>query len=130
MVWVSLARTRGTVAAYYLPPAGVATPRRFNCSAAFRADNSASSENTGRSCSARSRAACCSAMPFAFRSPHARRSIAMICTGVHVPPRAVGTPRALSAAAIARNDVIPDFLICSITGRVLAANWSAFSRFA
>jgi hypothetical protein len=26
--------------------------------------------------------------------------------------------------------VIPDFLICSITGRVLAANWSAFSRFA
>ena len=59
----------------------------------------------------------------------ARRSIAMICTGVHVPPRAVGTPRALSAAAIPRNVVIPDFLICSITGFVFVAKASAFSRF-
>jgi hypothetical protein len=65
----SLSRTRSTVAACHLPPAGVATLRRFSSSAAFRADRPASSANSGRTCSARSRAACRSAMPFAFRPP-------------------------------------------------------------
>jgi hypothetical protein len=46
---MSLARTRSTVAACHLPPAGVATLRRFNSSAAFRADRPASSANSGRS---------------------------------------------------------------------------------
>jgi hypothetical protein len=50
-----------------------------------------------------------------------RRSTAVTCTGVQTPPRAVATPRALSARAMARNDVAPAAFICSITGSTLDA---------
>ena len=78
----SLSRTRSTVAACHLPPAGVATLRRFSSSAAFRADRPASSTNSGRSCSARSRAACRSAMPFAFRPPNLTPRFFTLLVGV------------------------------------------------
>ena len=57
----------------------------------------------------------------------ARRSPAVTCTGVQTPPRAVATPRALSALAMARNDVAPLAFICSMTGSTLAAKRSAFA---
>ena len=57
----------------------------------------------------------------------ARRSTAVTCTGVQTPPRAVATPRALSALAMPRNDVAPLAFICSITGSTLAAKRSAFA---
>jgi hypothetical protein len=44
----------------------------------------------------------------------ARRSAAVTCTGVQMPQRAVATPRALRALAIARN----------VTGTTLAAKRS------
>ena len=59
--------------------------------------------------------------------PDARRSTAVTCTGIQMPPRAVATPRALSALAMARNDVAPLAFICSMTGSTLAAKRSAFA---
>src|ERR1700676_4028122 len=57
----------------------------------------------------------------------ARRTTAVTCTGVQTPPRAVAMPRALSALAMARNDVAPLAFICSMTGSTLAAKRSAFA---
>jgi hypothetical protein len=55
-----------------------------------------------------------------------RRSTAVTCTGVQTPPRAVATPRVLSALAMACKDVAPLAFICSLTGMTLAAKRPAF----
>src|SRR5260221_11804683 len=62
-------RTRCTVTACHLPPAGVGTPRALSSAAIFRADNPASSANTGRNCSARSSASSRLLMPPALSPP-------------------------------------------------------------
>jgi hypothetical protein len=46
----------------------------------------------------------------------------------HCPPRAVRTPRALSASASALLPVMPAACRLSMIGRTLAANWSAPAR--
>jgi hypothetical protein len=53
-----------------------------------------------------------------------------ICAADHVPPLAVGTPRAASAEATSRRLVAPLALICSMIGLTLVANLSAAFRFA
>jgi hypothetical protein len=101
----SLSRTRSTVAACHLPPAGVATLRRFSSSAAFRADRPASSTNSGRSCSARSRAACRSAMPFAFRPPNLTPRFFTLLVGVR-PSQLARARRARSRAPLGLATII------------------------
>ena len=62
-----------------------------------------------------------------FADEAGRLSTAVTCTGVQAPPRAVGTPRAFSALAMARKDVTPLVFISMITGSTLAAKRSAFA---
>jgi hypothetical protein len=54
-----------------------------------------------------------------LRLGNARRNAAVTCTGVQTPPRAVATLRALSALAMAGNNVAPLAFICSITWSTL-----------
>jgi len=42
-----------------------------------------------------------------FQLQPARWMIALTCTGVHAPPRAVGIPRAAKARATPRSDLMP-----------------------
>src|SRR6476659_6179372 len=60
--------------------------------------------------------------PAAASSLYARSRMFATDLACHCPPRAVGTPRAFSAAAISRNDVAPAFCASRMIGSTLAAN--------
>ena len=62
--------------------------------------------------------------PAAASFPYARSRMFATDFACHCPPRAVGTPRAFSAAAISLRDVAPAFCASRMMGRTLAATVS------
>ena len=71
---------------------------------------------------------CLSLYTTALAAPSTKgRSTAPTCTCVHLPPRAVGTLRSLSFAAMALRLAAPAFSISRMIGSTLAANRLAFA---